>query len=87
MSEQREFLDEIIKWLRENKEAVAQYDDGALRSVNLLENGIIDSLDLLDLITHLEASMLCQLNLGKFDDEDLLSADTIAARAGHQMKT
>tara|TARA_B100000161_G_C33373937_1_gene334665 strand:- start:192 stop:455 length:264 start_codon:yes stop_codon:yes gene_type:complete len=86
MPEQREFLDEMIKWLREHKETVAQYDDNALRSVNLLENGIIDSLDLLDLIGHLEAMLSCKLDLGGFEDEDLLSADTISARAGDQAK-
>jgi acyl carrier protein len=80
MTDGTRYSDEMIKWIRKHKKATSRYDDDALHSTNLLENGIIDSLDLLDLISNLEEAFSFKLELSEFDDQDLRSIHTIAMR-------
>jgi acyl carrier protein len=80
MTDRTRYSDEMTRWIRKHKEAASRYDDDALRSTNLLENGILDSLDLLDLVSNLEETFSCKLELGEFDDHDLRTIQTIAMR-------
>ena len=78
MSGSTKYLTEMTKWIRKRKEVASQYGDDALHATNLLESGILDSLDLLDLISHLEETFSCKLELDEFDDHDLMTIQTIA---------
>ena len=62
--------DLVTSWITENKPAMVP-PGGLAHDYDLLQAGVIDSLDYLNIVEHVGGALGIEIDIGKFDDSQL----------------